>query len=293
MPEVEVLREIDPAARIAPDAKIGPFCVIGPHVTIGPRTILRRRVTVTGHTTIGTGNVFDEGCVIGLPPQDLKYRGEPTLLHIGHNNYFGRRVTAHVGTEVGGYLTRVGNGNKLMDSSHVAHDCFVDDNTRIGSQVLLAGHIRVQTGAVLETMAGCHHFTTIGRYARVGPRTPVRRDVPPFTDYYSPSYDWVPPAVRGIHEAGIEAANLAPLARRELRRALHELFDDELALQTKIEQLVDMGVEGEVAALCEFCQRSLRGVYGRDRETYRGKYPPEAIKYLPPELLKDNRRILE
>ena len=289
---MEVIREIHPSARIAPDARIGPYCVIGPDVTIGPGSVLVRRVSVAGHTTIGSGNRFEEGCVLGAVPQDLKYKGEPTLLIVGHRNRFHQRVTAHIGTELGGYLTRIGDDNVFCDGCHIAHDCYVDDRTRLGCNVSLAGHIRVQTGAVIGDLAGVHHFTTIGRYARVGPQTPVRRDVPPYTDFYTEDHDRYAPAVRGLHEAGIRAARLDAEEEKELRRALSELFDDEEALQTKIEQLVNLGVEGEVAALCEFCQQSLQGLYGRHREIYRGKAPPEADRFLPPEFRAKIRRTL-
>ena len=141
----------------------------------------------------------------------------------------------------------------------------------------------------MEDLAGAHHFTTIGRYARVGTRTPVRRDVPPYTCFYSDHYDWQPPRVMGIHEAGLEAAGLAPDQQRDLRRALRELFADEAALQTKIEYLMDLGVEGEAAELCAFCRRSLKGVYGRHRELFRGRQPPEAQQYF----LSHNRSNME
>jgi UDP-N-acetylglucosamine acyltransferase len=291
MSPVEVLREIDPSARVAAEAVIGPYCVVGPQVTIGPGTVLTRRVIVSGRTTLGSGNVVAEGCVLGTVPQDLKYAGAPTLLVIGHRNRFGPRVTVHIGTEVGGYLTHIGNDNVLMAGCHIAHDCYVDDRTILGCSVLLAGHVRVQTGAVIEDMVGAHHFTTIGRYARVGPRTPIRRDVPPFTDYYGLDNEGIPPAVRGIHLAGVKAAGLAPAEEFELLRVLGELFDDEAALQTKIEQLEKMGVEGEAAALCEFIRRSLQGVYGRYRELFRGQMPPEALQYLPPEQQAAIRRL--
>jgi len=285
MPDVSVVREIDPAARIAPDATIGSYCVIGPDVTIGPGTTLVRRVTVVGHTIIGSGNYIEEGCVLGCLPQDLKYKGWPTLLVIGHRNRFGRAVTAHIGTETGGYVTAVGSDNVLMDGCHVAHDCYVDDRTYLGSNVSLAGHIRVHEGAIIEESAGVMHFVTIGKFSRVGARTPVRRDVPPYTQFFCDDYGWgSPPAVRGINEDGIKAARLPADEEKELRRALLDLFNDESALQTKIEQLVNMGVDGEVAALCDFCQQSLQGVYGRYRELLRGKVPPEAEKYLSPEL---------
>jgi UDP-N-acetylglucosamine acyltransferase len=282
MTGIAVIREIAPSARVAADAVIGAFCVIGPHVTIGPGSLLRRRVCVLGHTTIGSGNVIEEGCVLGAEPQDLKYGGSPTLLIVGHRNRFGPRVTAHIGTEVGGCLTRIGNDTVLADGCHIAHDCYVEDKARLGRNVLLAGHVLVETGAVIEDLAGAHHFTTIGRYARVGPRTPVRRDVPPFTDFFGEDQAGIPPAVRGVHQAGIAAAGLPHDEELELRRAMKELFDDEAALQTKIEQLVSMGVEGAALALCEFCQRSLQGVYGRYRELHRGQAPPEARRYMPP-----------
>jgi acyl-[acyl carrier protein]--UDP-N-acetylglucosamine O-acyltransferase len=157
----------------------------------------------------------------------------------------------------------------------------------------LAGHILVQTGAVMEDLSAAHHFVTIGRYARVGSRTPVRRDVPPFTDFFSEDYGWTPPSVRGIHDAGIRAAGLTPDEEAELRRTLHELFEDEVAFQTKIEQLENLGVEGEAKALCQFCQQSLLGRFGRFREGYRGKVPPEAAAVLAPEKLAEIERLVQ
>jgi UDP-N-acetylglucosamine acyltransferase len=286
-PKIETLREAHPSARVAPDARIGLYCLIGPNVTIGPGTVLGRRVTVVGHTSIGSGNVIGDGCVLGASPQDLKYRGSDTLLVVGHNNRIGRNVTIHIGTEPGGFVTRVGDGNTLLEGCHIAHDCFLDDRTRIGRSVQLAGHILVQTGAVVEDLAGVHHFVTIGRYARVGPRTPVRRDVPPFTNFYSDDYGWTNPSVRGVHEAGITAAGLRGDEQAELRRTLSDLFEDESALQTKIETLENLGVEGEARGVCEFCQQSLLGRFGRYRESFRGDVPPEAIELLPKELLAD------
>jgi UDP-N-acetylglucosamine acyltransferase len=289
MTEVSVLREIAPSARIAPGVKIGPYCVVGPNVTIGPNTVLVRRVSVLNRTTIGSDNIIEEGCVLGADPQDQKYAGGRTLLTIGHRNYFGQFVTAHIGTEFGGYVTRIGSGNVFQAGSHVAHDCFVDDGTHLGRSVLLAGHIRVQTGAVIDEFAGLHHFTTIGRYAHVGPRTPVRRDVPPYT-YFHGEGNECSPAVRGVHDNGIATAALSKHEEAELRRVLQELFCDESALQTKIEQIVSIGVEGQAAELCEFCQQSLQGKFGRYRELFRGKMPPEAAEFLPPERQGDRRR---
>jgi UDP-N-acetylglucosamine acyltransferase len=291
MSNLAVIREVDHLARLAPTAVVGPYCVVGPHVTIGPHTVLERRVIVSGHTTIGSNNFIGEGCVLGADPQDLKYGGGTTLLTIGHRNRFGRCVTAHIGTETGGYLTRIGNDNTLGDGCHIAHDCYVDDRATLGRNVLLAGHIRVETGSKLDDMSAVHHFVTIGRYANVGRCMPVRRDVPPYTRFEGRGND-ITPTVTGIHEQGVQNAGLSKDDQQELRRALKDLFSEETALQTRIEQLVNLGVEGEVAYLCEFCQQSLQGVYGRHREQYRGKVPPEAMQHLPVEILQAIRRAM-
>ncbi len=279
MMELTVTREIAPSAKIAVDAIVELYCVVGEGVSIGRRSRLGRRVSVLAQTTIGADNVIADGCVLGGAPQDIKYAGELSLLVIGDRNFFGRCVTAHIGTKAGGSLTRIGNDNTLADNSHVAHDCYVDEGVRLGRNVLLAGHVHVESGAVVDDFAAAHHFTTIGRYARVRPRTPIRRDVPPYTLFGTENSDWKPAAVGGIHDEGIRAAKLSPADEKDLRRALRELFSDESALQTKIENLIGAGAEGEVAELCEFCLRSLRGVYGRYRELLRGKIPPEAVEY--------------
>jgi len=282
--DVTVLREIAEGARVHPDARVGPFCTVGPGAVIGPRTLLASHVTVIGQTSLGSDNVVGHGCVLGAGPQDLKFRGGKTYLRIGDRNRLGPNVTAHVGTERGGYLTRIGDDNVLEAGAHVAHDCFVDDRTHLGAGVLLAGHIRVCEGATLEEMAGVHHFTTVGRFSRVGARTPVRRDVPPFTFFTSSGYYNFPSAVRGVHEPGMAAAGLGQQQMDELRQAVAHLFRDEHALAVKVRaMLAQPDLIEPVRELCEFCQKSLSGHFGRFRERFRGEIPPEARMHLPPD----------
>jgi UDP-N-acetylglucosamine acyltransferase len=284
--EVCVIREIAPGARISPDARVGAFCTVGPEVAIGAGTVLESRVTVAGATTIGRDNLIQSGSVLGAAPQDLKYHGKRTLLIIGDRNRLGPKVTAHVGTEEGGYLTRIGDDNVLEAGAHVAHDCFLDDRTRLGPSVLLAGHIRIETGAVVEEMTGVHHFTTIGRFSRVGGGTPVVRDVPPFTYFASLRYYNTPAAVRGCHEAGLRQAGLPAAEAQAVRQAIRELFHNEQALAVAVEKLLARPDLPEAAAvLGEFCRRCLASRFGRCREEYRGRMPPEARAHLPADVL--------
>ncbi len=289
--DLTVLREIAETAHVHPDARVGPFCLVGPEASIGAGTVLGCRVTVIGRTTIGRDNLIGDGSVLGAAPQDLKFRGRPTYLILGDRNRVGPNVTAHVGTEAGGYLTRVGNDNLLAAGVHVAHDCYVDDHTRLEAGVLLAGHIRVEDGAVIEEKVGVHHFTTVGRFSRVISRTPIRRDVPPFTVFGSVGYYDTPATIRGVHEAGLAAAGLEEPQRQQLRQAVRQLFEDERALSVKVRAMLGQSdLPAAVRELCEFCRRSLEGHFGRYRETFRGKVPPEAARFLAPQVLAEAQR---
>lgn len=286
--DLSILREIADGASVHPTAVIGPFCVVGPQAVIGPRTVLGRRVSVIGRTTVGADNVIDDDCVLGAVPQDLKYVGRKTYLFIGDRNRFGPRVTAHIGTEPGGYLTRIGHDNVLEAGAHVAHDCFVDDKAFLGPGVLLAGHIRVMRGAKVHEHSGVHHFTTIGPYSEVGARTPVRRDVPPFAFFTSHGYYTSPPAVTGLSEAGMAAAGLSAPDESALREAFARLFGSDHAQGPKLRQmLAQADLAKPVQLLCQFLLSSLEGTFGRYRETFRGQIPPEAREHFPPEILAE------
>src|SRR5437867_3236239 len=126
MPTISPLSVVDPHARLAQDVEVGPFCTIGPEVVLGAGNKLISHVVLTGRTTIGSNNVFHPNCVIGGPPQDLKYKGETTGLEIGQSNIFREAVTINTGTMQGGKIfgggvTRVGDYNLLMVNAHLGH----------------------------------------------------------------------------------------------------------------------------------------------------------------------------
>ncbi|HTF72098.1 MAG TPA: hypothetical protein VK638_56465, partial [Edaphobacter sp.] len=70
-------------AEIPDSCTIGPFCTVGESVVLGERCELVSHVVLDGHLTMGSDNrVFSFAC-LGIAPQDLKYKGEPTQLVIG------------------------------------------------------------------------------------------------------------------------------------------------------------------------------------------------------------------
>ena len=113
---------VDAAARIDQTADVGPFCVIGAEVEIGARTRLMANLYMEGPTTIGEDNLFFPYSTVGVASQDKKYKGERAFTRIGSRNTIREFVTIHRGTQGGGLLTEIGNGNLLMAYTHVAHD---------------------------------------------------------------------------------------------------------------------------------------------------------------------------
>ena len=88
-------------------------------------------------------HLLSQRACIGGPPQDRKYRGGPTRIEIGDNNLFREGVTVHVGTEKGGGVTRIGNGNFFMVNTHAGHDVQIGNNCLFANNVMLGGHVIV------------------------------------------------------------------------------------------------------------------------------------------------------
>ena len=110
---------IDSKAQLASDVEIGPYSVIGPNVKIGSGTKIGSHTIVEGYTTIGNDNHIAHFASIGGPPQDMKYRGEPTQLMIGDRNTIREFTTIHTGTSQDEGITRIGDDNWIMAYVHI------------------------------------------------------------------------------------------------------------------------------------------------------------------------------
>ena len=168
---------IDSNAKISEYVTIGPYTVIGPNVVIGEGTVIQSNVNITGNTSIGKYNLIYPFASIGNDPQDLKFKGEKTLLEIGDNNKIREYVTINPGTEGGGGKTKVGNNCLFMVSSHIAHDCIVGDNVILANNVPLGGHAHVDDNAIIGGNSAVQQFTRVGKFAMVGGMCGVVRNV--------------------------------------------------------------------------------------------------------------------
>jgi len=171
---------INPKAKISSNVAIGAYSVVGPDVEIDENTIIHSHVVVSGNTKIGKNNKIYPFASIGNDPQDLKYNGEDTKLIIGNKNTIREYVTINPGTVGGGSETIIGNNCLLMISSHVAHDCLVEDNVIIANNVAIAGHAQIGKNVIIGGNSAVQQFTRIGKMAMIGGMTGVLHDVIPY-----------------------------------------------------------------------------------------------------------------
>lgn len=271
--EVHPLAVVDPAARIGRGVRIGPFCVVGPGVSIGDNTILHNHVTLTGRTSVGRECVVYPGCVLGCPPQDMKYRNEPTTLEIGDRNIFREQVTAHAGTLGGGGVTRLGNNNLLMAGVHVGHDVIIGNHCILANLCLLAGHVVLEDHVTIGGHVGVHHFATLGKHSMVGGMTKIAADVPPFLTVAGTRSSRQ--EVRMVNGVGLQRRNFSEDQIRSLKSAFMRVFSRRarargVPITRVVHELRAESLDPNVIYLCDFLLRSFEcGRQGRYLESLR------------------------
>jgi UDP-N-acetylglucosamine acyltransferase len=206
-------------AEIAPGVEIGPWCTVGPDVVLEEGVRLISHVVVDGHTTIGADAVVYPFCTVGMAPQDLKYRGEPTRTVIGPRTQLREHCTIHRGTVTGSGITRVGADCLLMAVVHVAHDCDLGDGVIVANNVVMGGHVTIGAGAVIGGATALHQFVRIGRGAMIGGASGVEADVVPFGTVLGNRARLTGLNVVGLKRRGVDRAGL-----HRLRAAFRLLF---------------------------------------------------------------------
>ncbi len=175
----QTLSYIHPEAIIAPDVVIDPFVYIDKNVVIGEGCHIFSHATILSGSRIGKNCRIFHGAVLGGIPQDLKFKGEDTLLEIGDNNTIREFVTLNRGTASKGKTT-IGNNCLIMAYCHVAHDCELGNNVIISNTTNLAGEVVVDDFAIISGGVLVHQFTHIGMHCMVQGGSKVGKDVPPY-----------------------------------------------------------------------------------------------------------------
>ena len=218
-PAVHPTAIVAQGARLAPGVRIGPWCTVGPEVVLERGVRLVSHVVVEGDTLVGADVVVYPFCTVGMAPQDLKYRGEPTRTVIGARTQLREHCTVHRGTVTGSGVTCVGADCLLMAVVHVAHDCELGDGVIVANNVVMGGHVSIGAGAVIGGATALHQFVRIGRAAMVGGASGVEADVIPFGTVLGNRARLTGLNVVGLKRRGVDRAGL-----HRLRIAFKLLF---------------------------------------------------------------------
>ena len=251
---------VDVAADLADDVSVGPYALVGAGVKVGSGTTIGAHCVIDGPTTIGRDNRIFPHAALGAAPQDMKYRGEPTELHIGDRNTIREFCTFNRGTAQDVGVTRVGNDNWVMAYVHIAHDVQLGDHTILANNATLAGHVHVGDWAIVGGLSGVHQFCKIGAHVMTGFQSHVSQDVPPFM-----TVGGNPLSVHGTNAEGLRRRGFSR-ERLALVKQMHRLlYRDGLTLdnaKAAIGQLLGTveGGDADVQMLLGFLATATRGI---------------------------------
>ena len=248
---------ISPNASLGDDVKIGPYSIIGEDVVIGSSCRIDPHVVIQGPTTVGSHCQFFSFCSIGVPPQDLKFQGEPTKLVIGAHNIFREYVTVNRGTLGGGGQTLIGDHNCIMAYGHIAHDCILGNHILLANAATLAGHVTIEDHATVGAFSGVHQFCRVGAYGFVGGYSVITKDVLP----YSKTVSAREAKNYGVNTIGLERRSFSAESIKAIRSAYRLLLQSNLNTSQALEELKKRFLDNsEIQILINFIENSERGI---------------------------------
>lgn len=267
MPEIHPTAVVAPSAIIGEGCRIGPACVVGPHVVLDRDVELISHVVVDGHTRLGTGVKVYPFATIGMAPQDLKYKGEPTRCEIGARTLIREHATIHRGSVGGAGVTRVGADCMIMAVAHVAHDCTLHDRVIIANNVMLGGHVEIGDTVFVGGGTAVHQFVRIGRQAVIGGMSGVEADVIPYGSAMGNRARMIGLNLIGLKRRGFSRAQI-----HALRGAFRLLFREAGVFSERLEQAAARWPDdAQVAEILAFIRApSRRGLCKAGRDTGAG-----------------------
>jgi len=168
-------------ASIGRDCRLQAGCRIGDDVSIGDGCVLHPNVVLYDGVTLGDNVTVHAGSVIGSDGFGYKFRNGEHLkfpqvgtVVIGSNVEIGSNTCidrASLGA------TRVGQGTKIDNLVHIAH------NVKIGAWALLCGQVGIGGSTVIEdrvvlaSQCGIADHVTVGKQAMVLAQAGVTKDI--------------------------------------------------------------------------------------------------------------------
>ncbi|HSG50239.1 MAG TPA: acyl-ACP--UDP-N-acetylglucosamine O-acyltransferase, partial [Longimicrobiales bacterium] len=212
-------------------------------------------VLIERDTTLGEDCRIYNGAVLGTDPQDLKYKGEPTVLEIGDRTVIREYATLNRGTTASG-RTVVGSDCLLMAYTHVAHDCELGNHVILSNSVNMAGHVIIEDWVIVGGITPIHQFVRIGAHAFVGGGSRIPQDVPPYCRAAGN-----PSKLYGLNSVGLERRGFSPEVRRALKQAYRAVFMSGLNVSQGVARADETAPAiPEVKHFLDFIRNSERGI---------------------------------
>jgi UDP-N-acetylglucosamine acyltransferase len=203
---------------------------------------------------MGDENEISAGTVLGTDPLDKAFTGERSYLRIGNRNKIREHYTISRGTKPES-VTEIGDGNFIMTSGHIAHDCRIGNDAVICSCALIAGYVDVGDKAFISGGVVVHQHSKIGRLAMIGGNTRVNLDAPPFFLYSG--FDIAP---NGVNLVGLRRAGFSSAEITAIKSAYRLLYREGLKLEIALER-IEAEIDSEHAReLVSFVGTSRRGI---------------------------------
>ncbi len=247
---------VSPKAEIAETVSVGPFCMVGEDVIIKKGSKLISNVIIEGNTEIGEHCTIYPFAAIGLPPQDLKYKGEKTGVKIGKRNIIREYTSIHRASVGGDRVTEIGDANFIMAYVHIAHDCKIGSSIAMANAATLAGHVVVEDFAFIGGVVAIHQHTRIGAYSMVGGFSGIGQDIPPYT-----MASGARAKLYGLNVIGLKRHGFSDEAIANLKKAYKILFREKRTLKDALKKIQsELSGAAEVDRLVEFIEKNKRGI---------------------------------
>lgn len=170
--EIGAFVSVGEGARIGARTRIAQGCSIGAGVTIGDDCTFHPRVTVYERVRIGARSVLHSGAVIGADGFGFEmvggaFRKVPQVgtVEIGDDVEIGANTCIDRAT-LG--ATVIGDGSKLDNMVHIAHNCRIGRHVVIAAQTGFAGGVSVGDYAIVGGQVGVGDKARIESRAIVG-----------------------------------------------------------------------------------------------------------------------------
>ncbi len=255
-PSIHPTAIISPKAKIGTGVTVGPYSCIGPNVEIKENAYIGPHVIIEGNTEIGPNCKLIATCSIGLPPQDISYKGEETGVKIGENTVIREYVTVHKATKEG--FTIIGKNCFLMNYVHIGHNVQLGNSVIMANSAMLPGYVTVEDFVFISGLSTIHQHCRIGESAMVGAMTGSRLDLPPYF-----VADGRPAKIRGVNKVGLRRRGIKADVREELSKAYKLIYLSGLNTTNALEKIEKELVQfDEIKKLVDFYRTSKRGVVG-------------------------------